>query len=60
MLAGNNTTEANAVAASRSAGINNMLQLGGMLIGGATPGRSGSSPFGSMATGAKNMLMMGG
>ena len=54
-LAGNDISYANALAASRNTGIQNMLGLGGMLIGGFTGGAGGMSPFGRMG----NALMGG-
>lgn len=49
-LAGNRLNLGNAVAASRGIGVNNLLGLGGLAIQGMTPGASGMSAFGNMAS----------
>lgn len=41
------------LANSRNIGFNNAMQIGGTLIGGFTPGKSNTSPFGNMLTGMK-------
>lgn len=47
-IAGNRINLGNAVADSRSTGINNLISLGSAVIGGFTPGRYGTSAFGNM------------
>jgi len=50
-MAGNAINYGNAMAGSRNIGTQNMLGLGGMLIGGFSPTKDGSTAFGNMAGG---------
>jgi len=54
-MAGNAINYGNAMAASRNIGTQNMLGLGGMLMGGFSPTKDGSTAFGNM-TGSVNKL----
>lgn len=49
--AGNSINYGNALASSRSTGINNLLSLGGLAINAATPGLGGASAFGNLKKG---------
>lgn len=49
--AGNEINFSNALASSRSTGINNLLALGGTAVNALTPGRSGVSAFGNLKSG---------
>lgn len=62
-MAGNAVNYGNAMASSRNIGTQNMLGLGGMLLGGFSPTKDGTSAFGNMASGVGrgyNALMGGG
>lgn len=51
-LAGNRIGLGNALAATRSTGLNNLFQLGGLAIGAFTPGRYGTSAAGNLLGGS--------
>lgn len=48
--------EASNVAASRGVLGQNLFALGSTLVGGFTPGKTGATPFGTMASGINNLL----
>lgn len=52
-LAGNDINLGSAMSQASQNGVNNLLGLGSVIMGGFTPGKSGISPFSSMASAAK-------
>ena len=54
--AGNRIGLGNALASTRSTGLNNLFQLGSLAIGAMTPGRYGTSAAGNLASGMTNLF----
>lgn len=54
-LAGNAINQANALAAAKNTPWNNIIGLGGLLVGGFTPNKTGNTAFGNMGNALNNI-----